>query len=272
MAIRFICIIGYFYIMIGVIFMPAIMSDENNKKTLSIICHLIFWPFYIIKSYIIILLNKIFNKIKEKPNVVSKKMHKVKFDYKTWLSNPDQKVVDEDGNDVEFYYFNNTWLVSHYGKLYKPEEIPLYFYTDIYNTDYIKNTRVSADGSNFYYNSTDEEKRDVVECFVLTLQLVTEYSKYGFFKQKLWSKISGFEDKSETEIKMAFLYWRLRYEYGLQCTPIADSDAPIEFTGYNENDDTFNNYIMQYAPVFNAFTNWLHNNGIFLPFHNVIIE
>lgn len=184
---------------------------------------------------------------------------KVKFNYQEWLKDKERKVVNEDGNEVFFYPYNDGYIVLVKGKAYNPEDAPIYFEVYDPSDETAKNTEVSDFAKSFQKDANAHEKKLVIDCSTWFISNVGVFGHYDFFTQKLWKNVNGFKDADEAEVIAAFLHLWFRYEYGFQNMPVGCAWASSSPSVYTEEDESFERYFKKWLPLFKAYSEWCYN-------------
>lgn len=89
------------------------------------------------------------------------------------------------------------------------------------------------------------------EIFEWFFNLVGYFNHYGFFVNKEWKKIEGFEKHDEAEIKCVFMHYWFHHKFHYFTKPV----GMAWFAEVKEN--SYNDYIEEYKPVIDAFEKWL---------------
>ncbi len=161
----------------------------------------------------------------------------------------DATVVDKKGKKVDI-----EGLTLH--ELSKKEEKEeLFFQIEVSDRSLylVKNTEVSDRAKDFI--KTVRSREDVEKIAGWFMSLVGYFGHYAFFTKELWRKVKGFENEDEAEVILAFIQWWFRNEFGLQTQPCGCGWYG-HFSKYTEDDESFEDYIERYRPVFEAFTDW----------------
>ena len=77
------------------------------------------------------------------------------------------------------------------------------------------------------------------------------FNHYGYFTNKLWKKVEGFEKVDEAEVKCAFMSLWTKHTLGITTYPCGSSWCTI----YG-SEEIFNSYVEKWKPVFEDFDNW----------------
>lgn len=77
------------------------------------------------------------------------------------------------------------------------------------------------------------------------------FNHYGYFTNKLWKKVKGFENEDEAEVKCAFMSLWTKHTLGITTYPCGSAWCTI----YG-SEEFFNSYVEKWKPVFEDFDNW----------------
>ena len=185
---------------------------------------------------------------------------KVQFNYEEWLKDQDRKVVNE--NDDEVYFYDKDGgghVVLLHGKAYDPNHAPIWFWVDDPSDKSVKNTEVSDYAKEFIKYASTNELNAVIRCSNWFISKAGIFGHYEFFTKELWRKVDGFKKADKAEVIAAFLHWWMRYEYGIQNHTVGIAWGSNYPTTYKDDDECFNNYIKEYMPVFEAYSEWCYN-------------
>lgn len=93
------------------------------------------------------------------------------------------------------------------------------------------------------------------DAFEFFFGLIGVFNHYSFFTQKLWKKIDGFKDKDEGEVKCAFMSLWTHSSLGITTYPVGSS-----WCNFNGDQESFNQYMNKWKPLFMAFGEWQVKN------------
>ena len=91
------------------------------------------------------------------------------------------------------------------------------------------------------------------DAFEFFFGLIGVFNHYSFFTEKLWRKVDGFKDKDEGEVKCAFMSLWTFHKLGIITYPVGGSWCTYQGSG-----ESFNVYMDEWKPVFNAFMEWVN--------------
>ena len=80
---------------------------------------------------------------------------------------------------------------------------------------------------------------------------IGRFNHYGYFTNKLWKKVKGFEKEDEAEVKCAFMSLWTKHTLGITTYPCGSSWCTI-----HGNEEFFNSYVEKWKPIFEDFDNW----------------